>query len=109
LGATNAIIPKVDEETLCIYYRYLSANLSLPLSAHFPKPAGPREEAESRCVVVELIDPMRHANSAVDGIFCKTRNGDCEADLPLIDLCLPEESPDFQIVEDYWYWFWNWQ
>jgi len=29
--------------------------------------------------------------------------------LPLIDLYLPEESQDFQLIEDYWYWFWSWR
>lgn len=109
LGVRNDIIPRVDENTLFIYYRYLSTNLSLPLSAYFSKPTGLRDEAESRCAVMELIDPRTHCGNVVDGIFCATRHADCEADLPLIDLYLPEGSPGFQIVEDYWYWFWNWQ
>jgi hypothetical protein len=109
LGARNGIIPRVDEATLLVYYGYLAANLSLPLVAYLSKPDSAREAAESRCVLVELIDPVKHDGSAVDGIFGKTRSGDCEATVPLIDLYLPEESPDFQIVEDYWYWFWNWQ
>ena len=109
LGARNGVIPRVDEATLRVYYGYLAANLSMPLLAYLSIPASAREAAESRCVLVELIDPLKHDGSAVDGIFGKTRSGDCEATVPLIDLRLPEESPDFQIVEDYWYWFWNWQ
>lgn len=109
LGARNGVIPRVDEATLLAYYRHLVASLSLPLVACLSNPARSREEAESRCVLVELIDPSKHDGSTVDGILGKTRSGNCEATVPLIDLYLPEKSPDFQIVEDYWYWFWNWQ
>jgi len=100
---------RVDEATLSTYYRYLSANLSLPFVAHFPKPSSPQEDAEFRCIVLELLDPVKHLGNPLDGIFCKTRKGRYEVNLPLIDLYLPEESPDFQLIEDYWYWFWNWR
>ena len=43
------------------------------------------------------------------GIFCKTRKGDCDINLPLIELEIPQNSPNFQFIEDYWYWFWNWR
>lgn len=109
LGARNTIIPRVDEATLFTYFRYLMANLSLPLAASYSRPADAREQADSRCVLVELIDPRKHDGSAVDGIFGKVRSGDREAIEPLIDLYMPEESSDFQIVDDYWFWFWNWQ
>jgi hypothetical protein len=29
--------------------------------------------------------------------------------LPLIELEVPDDSPNFQFIEDYWYWFWNWR
>lgn len=109
LGARSRSIPRVDEGTLSTYYRYLAAKLSLPFVAHFPKPNSPQEDAEFRCVVLELLDPARHVGDPLDGIFCKARRGRYEVNLPLIDLYLPEESPDFQLIEDYWYWFWNWR
>ena len=44
-----------------------------------------------------------------DGIFCKTRKGQYEINLPLIELEIPQDSPNFQLIEDYWSWFWNWR
>ena len=44
-----------------------------------------------------------------DGIFCKTRKGKYEVNLPLTELNVPDDSPNFQFIEDYWYWFWNWR
>jgi hypothetical protein len=109
LAVRRRPIPRVDEATLSAYYRYLSANLSLPFVAHFPKPTSTQEDAEFRCVVLQLLDPVKHLGDPLDGIFCKTRKGRYEVNLPLIDLYLPEESQDFQLIEDYWYWCWNWR
>ena len=39
----------------------------------------------------------------------KTNKGKYEINLPLIELEVPDDSPNFQFVEDYWYWFWNWR
>ena len=80
-----------------------------PFLAHYPKPATSQEGNEFRCTVLELLDPAKHLGDGFDGIFCKTRRGKYEINLPLIELEVPEDSPDFQLIEDYWYWFWNWR
>ena len=102
-------IPKVDEEPLSRYYKYLREQLCLPFIAHFPKPMNSAEDDEFRCTVLELLDPAKHLGDGLDGIFCKTRKGQYESNLPLIDLYLPEDSFSFQLIDDYWYWFWNWR
>jgi hypothetical protein len=108
LGAKGGV-PAVSEETLTRYHRYLAAKLSLPFVAYYPQPTNRRESVEFRRVVVELLDPARYACDEIDGIFCKTRQGDFEVNLPLIELHLPDESPNSQLIEDYWYWMWNWR
>ena len=102
-------IPRVDEQPLSRYYKYLSEHLCLPFAAHFPKPATSQEEEEFRCTVLELLDPAKYLGDGFDGIFCKTRKGKYEVHLPLIELEVPDDSPNFQFIEDYWYWFWNWR
>jgi hypothetical protein len=109
LGMTSHDIPRVDDDTLSRYYRHLSAKLSFPFIAHYPEPKSAREQTEFRCVVLELLDPNEHIGDEFDGIFCKTRKGRYEINLPLIELELPSDSPNFQFIEDYWYWFWNWR
>ena len=101
--------PSVDEETLSRYYKYLTARLSFPFTATYPEPRTALEEAEHRCTVVELLDPANDICDEFDGIFCKTRKGKYEINLPLTELEVPEDSPNFQLIEDYWYWFWNWR
>ena len=109
LGPTADGLPKVDQDTLARYYTYLSANMSLPLTAYYPQPMNAQERTQFRCTVLELLDPTHHLGDEFDGIFCKTRKGNFEVNLPLTELEIPEDSPDFQLIEDYWYWFWNWR
>jgi hypothetical protein len=109
LGLTDDGLPRVDEGTLTRYYQYLSANLSLPFTVHYPLPTSPKEKAEFRCTVLELLDPAKYFYDAFDGIFCKTRKGKYEINLPLSELVVPEDSPNCQLIEDYWCWFANWR
>jgi len=77
--------------------------------AHYPEPTTSLEEVQYRCIVLELLDPARFFGGEFDGIFCKTCKGKCDVNLPLIELEVPDASPNFQFIEDYWYWFWNWR
>lgn len=108
-GLTGERLPKVNEDTLLQYYNYLAANLSFPFTAHYPEPMNSREQMEFRCVVLELLDPEKFLGDEFDGIFCKTRKGKYEINLPLIELDISEDSRNSQLIEDYWFWFWNWR
>jgi hypothetical protein len=107
LGSGNHI-PRVHEEPLSRYYKYLTEQLCFPFLAHFPKPATSQEE-EFRCTVLELLDPAIHLGDGFDGILSKASKEEYEINLPLIDLYLPEDCISFQLIDDYWYWFWNWR
>ena len=93
LGPTTGGVPKVDEETLARYYRYLTASLSFPFTAHYPEPRSLLEEVEYRCTVLELLDPSKCICDEFDGIFCKTRKGKYEINLPLTELRVPTTVP----------------
>jgi hypothetical protein len=109
LGIISGGLPKVSEEALAKYHSYLSKKLVLPFTAYYPLPTSAQEHSEFRCAVDELLDPTEHLGDEFDGIFCKTCKGKFEVNLPLIELHVPEGSPNYQLVEDYWYWFWNWR
>jgi hypothetical protein len=102
-------LPSVNQETLSRYYKYLTVRLSFPFTARYPEPANSVEEVQHRRTVVELLDPAHYICDEFDGILCKTRKGKYEVNLPLIELEVPDDSPNFQFIEDYWYWFWNWR
>jgi hypothetical protein len=67
------------------------------------------DEGEFCCTVLRLLDPAKHLGDGFDGIFSTTSKGKYEINLPLIELEVPDDSPNFQFIEDYWYWFWNWR
>ena len=102
-------IPRVREEPHLKYYRYLTEHLGFPFRAYFPKPMNVEEEDEFCCIVLMLLDPAKHVADGLDGVFCKTRKGTYEVNLPLIDLYLPEDGFRFQLIDDYWFWLWNWR
>jgi hypothetical protein len=102
-------LPKVDEGTLSRYYKYLVDHLDFPFTAYYPEPTNSYEHDQFRCTALELLDPASRLGDEFDGIFCKVQKGRYEIELPLIELDLPPDSPNFQLVEDYWYWFWNWR
>ena len=108
LGSVSHI-PMVGEEPLSRYYKYLTEHLGFPFTAHYPKPVNSEEEDEFRCTVLDLFDPAKHLGNRFDGIFSKTSKGKYEINLPLIELEVSDDSPNFQFIEDYWYWFWNWR
>jgi hypothetical protein len=108
-GMAGDSLPVVDDETLHKYYEYLSEGLSFPFAAYYPKPTTPLEEVLHGCTVLGLLDPSKDIGDEVDGIFCKTRKGNFEVNLPLVELEVPQDSPGFQLIEDYWHWFWNWR
>jgi hypothetical protein len=99
----------VAQETLRRYYAYLLAHLSLPFPAYYPEPTTSMEKDEFRLTVVELLDPDKHLGDELDGIFCKTRKGQYEINLPLVELSAPRYSANFQLIEDYSHWFWHWR
>jgi hypothetical protein len=109
LGLLGEHLPSVNEETLFRYYKYLSARLSFPFAAYYPEPATLLEEVQHRCTVVELLDPAHYICHAFDGIYCRTRKGTFEVTLPVVVLYVPENNPNFQLVDDYWFWFRNWR
>jgi len=109
LGPVSNSLPRVDEDTLARYYAYLSLNLSLPLVAHYPQPMNSHERTQFRCTMLELLDPTKYLGDEFDGIFCKTRKGRFEVNLPLTELHLPQGSPGFQLIDDYCHWLWNWR
>ena len=109
LGLAGDRLPNVDEDSLFRYYKYLSANLSFPFAAYYPHPTNAKEQSEFCSYVMELLDPAYQFCDEFDGIFCNTRKGKYELKLPLIELELPQGSPNCQLIEDFWFWFWNWR
>jgi hypothetical protein len=42
-------------------------------------------------------------------LLCRVIKGVREEEVPLVDLEVEENHPNFRLLEDYWYWIWNWR
>jgi hypothetical protein len=109
LGVTADGLPSVAADTLARYYAYLAANLALPFTAYYPEPMTAAEKDQFCCVVLEVLDPAQHRGDEFDGILCRIRKGNCDVNLPLTELHVPNDGADSQLLADYSYWFWNWR
>jgi hypothetical protein len=109
LGTLAARLPEVTGETLQAYYRYLKAAMVFPFQARYPEAAGIHGEVVRKVTALELLDPAVDFGGESLGLVCRVRKGKTETELPLADLEVDEDSPNYQLIEDYWYWFWNWR
>jgi hypothetical protein len=108
LGLARGPLPNVQSKWLHRYYEYLVANLSMPFDAEYAEDISGYRQMVSPVTVVALLDPDDHSGHEECGLLCRARRTGQESELPLADLELTENSPNSQLLEDYWYWFWNW-
>ena len=94
-------LPEADEQTQRTFFDYLKTHLSFPFEAeHWPESdLGPSKSGTVR--VLGLLDPPLNRKK---GIVCVARRGEHEFQVPLADLLVEEDDPNFPYVEDYTYW-----
>jgi hypothetical protein len=110
LGLEKGPLPKVAIQWLRKYHAHLAGKLSLPFRAQHNEETGLfGQAAYSEVEVVALVDPDKSATDEYHGLVCKVRKADREMEVPLVDLEVDEENPNFRLIEDYWYWIWNWR
>ncbi|MGA2033719.1 MAG: calcium-binding protein [Thermoguttaceae bacterium] len=98
------LLPEVNDETIRKYYQYLALRLTLPFEARY---SAESEPVVYPVTVTGLVDPQ--SAPAGSAVCCVTHVRNGVAVLPLVDIEVPEDSPNFRILEDYWYWVWNWR
>jgi hypothetical protein len=109
LGQADSQDLRVGPQSLARYYDYLAAHLELPFAVCYPPPSTPAEALRDRCQVVELLDPRTALGDEFDGIFCRTRKGRFQVNLPLVELTVLPPSKNVELLRDYEYWFWHWR
>jgi hypothetical protein len=110
LGLDNGPLPNVEIEWLRKYYEYLVANLSLPFEAQYVEESDfYRKPVYHQVQVLALLEPDKNPGQEYHGLICRTHATDREIEVPLVDLEIESDNPNFQNIEDYWYWIWNWR
>jgi hypothetical protein len=103
---SHSSLPQVNQATLTKYARYLSSRLTFPFEARY---SSETEPVVYPVTVTELVDAEKSAEDHFTGVLCTAHLKNKTATLPLVDIEVAEGSPNFQILEDYWYWLWNWR
>ena len=109
LGLARGFLPRVRLRWLYNYYEHLASRLQLPFQARYAGDLRQQQPSASLVTVVGLVDPGADPDRESSGLLCKARTGEEADELPLADLEFEENSPNYQLIEDYWYWFWNWR
>jgi len=101
----GASLPRVNAATMLTYYRYLSSRLALPCEARYSSDDG----TVYPVTVTGLVDPQTKPSDPWVGLCCMAYHRNKTEILPLVDIEVEHDSPNFQILEDYWFWLWNWR
>ena len=102
----GASLPKVNAERMLRYYRYLLPHLTLPCEARFSSDAA---GVVYPVAVTGLVDPETTPSDKRTGLCCIVSYRNDVGFLPLVDIEVDADSPNFQLLEDYWFWLWNWR
>jgi hypothetical protein len=109
VGRAGKAGPSVSDKTLACYFQHLANHLQLPFLAWYPEPGRFEDASEYECSITEVCDPKQVLGDPFDGIFCRSRKENYENNLPLVELTVPEDSVNFQLLDDYRHWFWTWR
>jgi len=97
-------LPNVNSETMLRYYRYLLNRLTLPFEALYSSDA---VSSVSPVTVTGLVDPQTMPSDDRTGLCCIAYHRNRLDFLPLVDIEVEHDSPNFPLLEDYWFWLWN--
>ena len=98
-------LPPINNQTQRRYLAFLKAHLSFPFKAEYAAASVLGSDASEEVTVVGFaskspIDPD-------DGIVCQAQKLRHTFDVPLSNIHVMEDDPNFQYVEDYTYWLWE--
>jgi Calcium binding len=102
-------LPEVGHETLLSYHHYLAARLKFPLFTTYRGESGPFSRKKMTVTITGLLDPEGDDSDEGYGLLCRGLDRDEQVELPLDEIEVDEEDPNFRLVTDYSYWFHNWR
>jgi hypothetical protein len=102
--ARDAPLPRVGTGTLLRYHAHLSQRLSFPFQAMYAETRRPVQHLFRYISVLRLLPVTGPASR---GIHCAVEGVPGVRELPLVDIGLREDNPNYQEIDDYAYWFLN--
>lgn len=97
--------PDVTDDTLEIYYKYLKEHLRLPFEGEYSVETGFMQDTYYQIKVTGLAD-FEDCDEDY-GLLCEGREGRRRVVVPLAEIEVDDDDPNYQLIDDYQYWFWN--
>ena len=103
---TDDPLPPRNWDTDEKYYHYLKATLQFPFTVRYIDESVPYDNGRDRTgTVIQMFEDF-HTDEG-HGAMCQIREGDRLREMPLAELDVPEDNPNFEIIDDYTYWLYN--
>jgi hypothetical protein len=99
-------LPRVTRDTLRKYLGYLKARAAMPFEALCADTRVPLMQLVHYIRITDLLEADDHVS---EGLLCAVQDLPMVQHLPLADIGVLEESPNYQLIDDYAYWFINYQ
>lgn len=107
--AEDGDIPRVSNETIETYYRYLKKNLSFPFEAQYEFEIGPLETKIYSMIATKLLE-LDKCDVKFYGLFCEGRKDRRKIVVPLAEVTAKDKhGKNYQLIEHYRGWFWNYR
>jgi hypothetical protein len=98
----EAALPSVNGYTLRIYHDYLAAHLSFPFTALYAESKPPLRQLVRYASVLGLQDLSGRPSQ---GILCKIDGASLVRELPLVEIGVRDDDPNYWLIDDYASWF----
>jgi hypothetical protein len=102
----DAPLPQVNLLSLTHYRDYLSARLTFPFHALYAESTPPVRHLVRYVTLVGLRSEIGFVSG---GLLCEVENVPHGKSLPLAEIGVREDNPNYQLLDDYAYWFYNWR
>jgi hypothetical protein len=98
----GAPLPPVNGDTLRSYHDYLAAHLSFPFSALYAENTSPIRRLV-RCISILGLQDVSSRPS--QGILCRIEGAGPLRELPLAEIGVRDDDPNYRLIDDYACWF----
>ncbi|MFT8319005.1 MAG: calcium-binding protein [Sporolactobacillus sp.] len=102
-GEDDDDLPMVTSETLETYLNYLKKHLIFPFAASYERETGFLSAKTYDVKVMGLNDEI----DDFYGLICAVKLGRKKRYIPMGDLEVRSDDPNYHLIDDYNTWFWN--
>ena len=100
--------PDINGQNLEIIFDHLISTVSFPFKAEFAMP-DPDKGGESITIieVYNIIDPDTTDDLDAYGLVCEASDERGHFKVPLSEIVIHQDDPNYHLVEDYCIWYWE--